>query len=57
MTSVATCCVRSIAATFSGDVATFSVASESATLSGTAKFLGVRFPKHVATYKSGYIFR
>ena len=44
------------AATFSGDVATFPVGSVSATFSGAATFLGMMFPKNVATYKIGYIF-
>ena len=44
------------AATFSGDVATFPVGSVSATFSGAATFLGMMFPRNVATYKIGYIF-
>ena len=43
-------------ATFSGDVATFPVGSVSATFSGAATFLGMRFPENVATYTIGYIF-
>ena len=53
---VAAFCVRSTADTFFVDVATFSLGSVSATLSGTATLLGMRFPKNVATYKSGYIY-
>ena len=47
-----------ILATFSGDVATFPVGSVSATFSGAATFLGMKFPIfiNVATYKIGYIF-
>ena len=37
-----------IPATFSGDVATFPVGSVSATFSGAATFLGMRFHKNVA---------
>ena len=43
-------------ATFSGDVATFPVGSTEATFSGAAKFVGMRFPENVATYKICYIF-
>ena len=43
-------------ATFSGDVAKFPVGSVSATFSGAATFLGMRFPENVATHKIGYIF-
>ena len=53
---MATFPVGSTAATFSGDVTTFPVGLVPATFSGAVTFLGVRFPKNVATYKIGYIF-